>query len=191
MLNRRNVIQGLTLVELLISLTISLFILGAVFEIFFTVQKNHLAINAMTEMQENTHIAFELLSADIRIAGYSDYPNNRLFKRIDAQSDSILVRYVNNNEVKSKKFYIHDTKRFDQQGHRIKALYSNKTELVEGIDRIRFLYSVISNGEIIEKNANELKNEKIIGVAIELLLHSLNNFPLQKKAYTYVALREE
>ena len=191
MLNRKNLIQGLTLIELLISLTMALFILSAVFEIFFTVQKNHLAINALTELQENTYIAFELLAHDIRMAGYSDYPNNLLFKRIDAQSDSIMVRYVDNNEVKSKKFYINDTGRLDQQRHHINALYANKTELVEGIDRIQFRYSVISNGEMIEKSADELTNEKIVGVAIEVLLNSLNNFPLQKKAYTYVALREE
>lgn len=260
MYNRRNHTTGLTLIELLISVTIGFLILSAIYEIFLAVSKNHLANEALTEIRENSNIAINFLNNSIRLAGYSGCSHHFPFNPIDANAHSISVRYASNNaatllasmqdnryinvsqnpklllhkklfisncktsemfaaksilhdnnsqkieveqplqfryevfsevsQLESKTFHVANTGRFDPLNQPIYALYANKTELVEGVNEIQFRYSVLIDNKVVEKSADELNHETIVGVSIELTMHSLNQFNLNKKVYSYVALRE-
>lgn len=251
----------MTLIELLISISISLFILAMLLEIFLATQKNHLILSALTHLEENANVAIQLLTNSIRTAGYTGCAHSFTLKSIDPSIEKITIHHASPqtatlleplknktqlhatqeplfaenkillisscqsaelfsvkkitphqhtqfiqsqtplyniypafseiSEWETQSFYVARTGRFTAQGQPVSALYMNKTELVEGIDKIQFRYAVLLDHTVIEKNAEQLQmNEKIVGVAIALTLSSLELFPLQKKAYAYVALRE-
>lgn len=66
--------QGFSLIELLIALTISLLILIITTTIFLAVQNNLCLQNEMSYLQENIRLATQLLTSDIRMAGYIGCP---------------------------------------------------------------------------------------------------------------------
>jgi len=67
-LNRNQ--QGLTLVEVMVAMTIGLILLGGVVTVMSSNQNIYRVNEAVTRMQENARYAFQLLSRDIRMAGY-------------------------------------------------------------------------------------------------------------------------
>jgi type IV pilus assembly protein PilW len=93
-------------------------------------------------------------------------------------------------------FYIGKTDRKDSKGAPIYALYmkdkaSHKTELVEGISEMQIRYVVLQNGGISEERSEEVNDwSAVVGVSLQLVFESLNDFSLKKTGYTYVALRE-
>ena len=62
--------QGFTLVELMIAMTIGLILLGGVITILTSSQQVYRVNDALARMQENARYVFQVLSRDIRMAGY-------------------------------------------------------------------------------------------------------------------------
>jgi len=63
--------RGLTLVELMIALTIGLFLLGAISAIFLSTRNGFDYSNEVARIQETGRFALETISRDIRMAGYN------------------------------------------------------------------------------------------------------------------------
>lgn len=67
-----NVTQrGLTLIELMIALTIGLFLIGAVSALFVNTRKGFDYSNEVAQLQETGRFALEAISRDVRMAGYN------------------------------------------------------------------------------------------------------------------------
>lgn len=62
--------QGMTLVEVMVAMTIGLVLLGGVVTVLSSSQNTYRVNEALARMQENARYAFQLLSRDIRMAGY-------------------------------------------------------------------------------------------------------------------------
>ncbi len=62
--------QGTTLIELMLSLSISLFILAALITIYLTAQSNQKAQIALSSMQESARMVTQFLNSAIHMAGY-------------------------------------------------------------------------------------------------------------------------
>ncbi len=62
--------QGMTLVEVMVAMTIGLVLLGGVVTVLSSSQSTYRVNEALARMQENARYAFQLLSRDIRMAGY-------------------------------------------------------------------------------------------------------------------------
>ena len=62
--------RGLSLVELLVAITIGLFLLGGVISIFLSSKVTYFANEKTARLQENGRVALDLLAHDIRAAGY-------------------------------------------------------------------------------------------------------------------------
>ena len=62
--------QGLTLVEMMVAMTIGLVLLGGIITVLSSSQSTYRVNEALARMQENARYAFQLLSRDIRMAGY-------------------------------------------------------------------------------------------------------------------------
>lgn len=62
--------QGLTLVEMMVAMTIGLVLLGGIITVLSSSQNTYRVNEAMARLQENARYAFQLLSRDIRMAGY-------------------------------------------------------------------------------------------------------------------------
>lgn len=62
--------QGLTLIEMMVALTIGMVLLGGVVTVLSSSQQTYRVNEALARIQENARYAFQLLSRDIRMAGY-------------------------------------------------------------------------------------------------------------------------
>lgn len=62
--------QGLTLVELMIAMTLGLLLLGGIIAIMISSRQTYRVNEALSRMQDNARYAFQLMSRDIRMAGY-------------------------------------------------------------------------------------------------------------------------
>ncbi len=62
--------QGFTLVELMITVAISLLLAGAVYTAYSINQKSYYAQGQVVKMQQNIRAALELMSSEIRMAGF-------------------------------------------------------------------------------------------------------------------------
>ncbi|MCK0506286.1 PilW family protein [Aromatoleum anaerobium] len=67
--------QGLTIVELMISLTLSLLLLGGVLQVFIGSKQAYRTNEALSRMQESGRFAIEFLSRDLRMTGYQGCAN--------------------------------------------------------------------------------------------------------------------
>lgn len=63
--------KGLTLVELLIALTIGLFVVGAIGALYVNTRQGFTYANEVARIQETGRFALETISRDIRMAGYN------------------------------------------------------------------------------------------------------------------------
>lgn len=66
--------RGFTLVELMIAMAVGGIVMGAVMTSFLSQHRSYLAQDEVVEMQQNARVAMDMLTRDIRSAGYD--PNN-------------------------------------------------------------------------------------------------------------------
>ncbi|MGW8161884.1 MAG: prepilin-type N-terminal cleavage/methylation domain-containing protein [Desulfobulbales bacterium] len=81
-----NCSKGFTLVELIIAIGISGIVLAAIFSIYKLQQQHYTAQMDVTEMQQNIRAAFNLLSREIRMAGF-DQEGSGAAEIIEAKPD--------------------------------------------------------------------------------------------------------
>lgn len=62
--------HGLTLVEVMVAITLSIILLGSVLQIYLSSKQTYRVDDALSRLQEGGRIAMDVLSYDIRLAGY-------------------------------------------------------------------------------------------------------------------------
>ncbi len=62
--------RGMTLIEVMVALTIGLLITAAILSLFISMNKSYKQNDAIARMQENARFALELITQDLRHAGY-------------------------------------------------------------------------------------------------------------------------
>lgn len=67
--NRRRQ-QGLSLIEMMVAMTISLIVIGAVSGVYLSTSRNYTQDEMLSRMQENARFALHILSEDLSMAGY-------------------------------------------------------------------------------------------------------------------------
>jgi len=70
--------RGLTLVEILVAMVISLFLTAGVIQLFIGTKQTYRFNDGLSRIQENARFALETMAADIRMAAYSQQPPNPL-----------------------------------------------------------------------------------------------------------------
>ena len=86
---------GMTLVEIMVALTISLVLLAGVMQIFLASKQTYRMQDGMSRLQENARFALHFLDQDIRMAGYhgcsskASLPNNIVDLDGDGTADSV------------------------------------------------------------------------------------------------------
>ncbi|MDW3095892.1 MAG: PilW family protein [Gammaproteobacteria bacterium] len=71
---------GLTIVELMVALLLSLLLVGGVLQIYIGTKSTYRVTEGLSRLQENTRFSTEMLARDIRMAGYipCSQPQNKL-----------------------------------------------------------------------------------------------------------------
>lgn len=67
-------INGFSLIELLIAMVVGLIVLGATYSIFNIQNKQMIKEDKIVEMQQNVRAAIDMMSREIRLAGYDPKP---------------------------------------------------------------------------------------------------------------------
>ena len=109
--SRRRRQRGLSLIELMISLTLSLLIIAGVLYVFLGSRQSYNQMDVMSRLQENGRIAVDLLTHDLRLGGYMGcrrygantinmIANNPPFQEADIV-DSQAIRGVTYNSLSS------------------------------------------------------------------------------------------
>jgi type IV pilus assembly protein PilW len=62
--------RGMTLIELMLALTLTLLILTGLSSVYLAIAKNHLAEAGLQNIQENARVTLQLLNSTLRLAGY-------------------------------------------------------------------------------------------------------------------------
>jgi len=66
--------RGLTLIEILVALTLSAFLIAGVIQLFIGSKQTYRGHDALSRIQENGRFALDAMSRDIRMAGYTPAP---------------------------------------------------------------------------------------------------------------------
>ena len=66
--------RGLSLIEILVSLMISLFLIAGVIQLFISSKQTYRSYDALSRLQENGRFALEAMSRDVRMAGFTGCP---------------------------------------------------------------------------------------------------------------------
>lgn len=82
--------SGVTLIELMISMAVSLFIIGAVLYVVFDSRTTYVYNEAVSRVQENGRIATQIIAHELRMAGYFG-----CFKPRDVLAEESLIGHVN------------------------------------------------------------------------------------------------
>ncbi|NEX17167.1 MAG: hypothetical protein C1943_11175 [Halochromatium sp.] len=166
--------RGFTLVEVMIALTIGLFLSGGILALFITSKQSYHVSEAMSEVQERGRFAIEFLARDLRQAGFREFdqatnvqttltepiiigweganvdPSTESLASYTAQTDVFRIRY---------RWFDSDTNAFtDRQvlyyiapssvpGLRRKIDTSNAQELMEGVYDMQISYGLDTDGD--------------------------------------------
>lgn len=168
--------RGLSLVEILVALTISLFLIAGVIQLFIGSKQTYRFNDAQSRLQENGRFAIDRMAWDIRMAGYDpDIWAPPLTNAITVASsdededgdddDEITIRYSNDAGTATlwRRYFI------DNGAGGASALFLRRSEdataqeLVEGVEAMRITPLLCVGGSA----------GQICGARIDLLLVSL------------------
>jgi type IV pilus assembly protein PilW len=85
---RRSNQGGLSLIELMVAMVISLFLLAGVIQIFIGSKKSYRVNEGVSRLQENARYAFDRIAQDLNASGYMGCNDSR---GVDANGDLLLV----------------------------------------------------------------------------------------------------
>ena len=80
--------SGMTLIELMVAMVLGLIVMGAAFAVFMSNQRTFQANEGVNRIQENSRVAFELISRDIRAAAGSACSNASMIDSAGAFRDA-------------------------------------------------------------------------------------------------------
>jgi type IV pilus assembly protein PilW len=165
--------QGFTLIELMVAITIGLFVTAVLGQLFLGSRQTYATTDDMSRMQENMRYAHQLLTRSVRLAGYKTSPNsltNQIFSGANVAitgtdgagtaPDTITVRFQGSSNLAGPA----DDTIFDCLGTAVaggtiavnrytiavgangsNALFCNDTEVVSSVENMQVLYGEDSN----------------------------------------------
>ncbi|MDH5570755.1 MAG: PilW family protein [Gammaproteobacteria bacterium] len=216
MMKTLNQQSGLTLIEMMVSLVISLIILAGLYTIYSSNKTAYQRNTGLTQIQESGRYAISMLAKDIRMAGYpktNDVLQTVLFNGSADNtgpngSDVLVIRHgsqldptencmgvLTNNTVPLttntvNTYEIRDTGRINNAGRAIFALMCNNTELVEGIENMQVLYGIDSSGTGTPSRYVTLNNvtnwSSVVTIQIAILASSVDDFAANSSERSFV-----
>lgn len=180
--------KGVTLIELLVGLVISAFVIAGIYRVFIAQTRAYTVQDQVADVQQNTRTAMEMMLRDIRMAGYQNNANPVTLPVTifpgdtppTIKDDAIRVEYqrgVNCNTV----VYYRDaaTKQLMRRVY-IDGAANPEDVCLENVESLLFNYDLDTNNDgVVESWGNAaaaVGTSKIIGVIVTLRARpTLNN----------------
>lgn len=191
--------QGLTLVEIMVALTISLLLMAGVIQVFLSNKVSHNLQNGLGRLQENARAAMDVLSRDISMAGYAAIgttvtavtANTRDNVTANAElgftvangtaSDLIEVGYSSTTDCLGQATGGVAINRYYLDGTNLMCLGSGSATpaiIAEGIENMQILYGEDTDNDGVANryiNASNIAANPIVSVRIALLACTVEN----------------
>ena len=192
--------RGLTLVEIMVALTISLLLMAGVFQVFLSNRVSHNLQNGMGRLQENARAAMDVLSLNISMAGFNAGTSNPVAinsaNTLDnatanaglgftvangTASDVIEISYESATDCLGQATGGTATNRYYLNGTNLMCLGNGSATpgiIAEGIENMQILYGEDSNADGIANryvNASNIGTDPIVSVRIALLASTVEN----------------
>lgn len=133
----RRAIRGFTLIELMVAMVLSLFLMGGVILMYFSSKAAYLDSNQMSRLQENIRFASDYMVRDIRNAGFRD---------------QLTLLFIEQVAVQEKVAEILDTDN-DGIGDQLIIRYAGRGHCEEEFDD----YRVVENRYFLDADTGELR----------------------------------
>jgi Tfp pilus assembly protein PilW len=166
-MHRRKNTSGIMLIELVTAITVSMLILGSLFIIGFSVQKNYSDQEAWHVMEENAQIALHILRMDVGASGYMGCGQSAEIKITGSksQADEVAVRHASTihfpliESMKSSNIIAVNTSKIkigdmllisdchSVETFQVKAVGENKITTVKNLSKMYDKYAEISHLE--------------------------------------------
>ena len=193
--------QGLSLLEIMIALLISTFLLLGVIQTFINAQTTYRLQESMSRMQEGGSLALEVIGRDLRITGYwgclksstGDLLGTDATITLKAAFVSIPTGGCGSTVDKTLAYYLAKTSTIVYvivNGVLRKNTNNQNNDLIEGVEAIQFLYGEDTNGDHAVNDyviANQVLNwEHVVSVRVLILITSLeDNLTAQPAPYLF------
>lgn len=80
---QQSIQHGFTLVEIMVAITLSMFLVGGLVQIYSSSKRSSILQSTLAEYQENQRFALDFLNRDIRMAGFFDQSIQTSIKPVD------------------------------------------------------------------------------------------------------------
>ncbi|MDS4058864.1 MAG: PilW family protein [Candidatus Contendobacter sp.] len=174
--------HGLSLVEILVALVLSLFLLVGVIQLFIGSKQTYRFHDALSRVQENGRFALEAMARDIRMAGYQPVGGTATITPIAGTgNDQITVAWSNDGVNLVTRAYSVGTGASGKS-----ALFlqrqgdASPQELVEGVEQMQISYGEDTTMPDADGVADEYKLAgnvvdwtRVVSVRVDLLLASV------------------
>ena len=183
--------KGLTLVEILIALLISAFLLAGMIAVFINIKQTYRVQENLARMQESGSLALELMGRDIRMLGYwgcLKASTGDLYG--DATQLILKAAYAVDPPIvscgdtvnKSASYYVDKTSRviYSIVNNVLRRHTNNlNNDVVEGIEAMTFLYGVDTDADsspnVYLPSGAGVDFEKVVSIQVQILVSSLDD----------------
>ncbi|MCW9024111.1 MAG: PilW family protein [Gammaproteobacteria bacterium] len=200
--------QGLTLIELMVALLISLLILAGLITVYQSNNRAMRTSDSLIRIQESGRFSMDFIIRDLRMAGFPAIDtslHNQVAGTDGGGTASDTLNIVNNTGtdclgdavagVVTNTYTVANTPRLNRQGTLIPALFCNNVELVEGIENMQVLYGIdtdakrdgVPNRYTTANNVVAMAGgwERVVAVRIAMLATSVDAFLAGTSTRTY------
>ena len=193
--------RGLSLLEIMIALLISVFLLLGVIQTFINAQTTYRLQESMSRMQESGSLALEIIGRDLRATGYwgcmkgstGDLLGTDATITLKAAFVTVPTGGCSSTVDKTMTYYLAKTSTIVYvivNGVLRKNTNNQNNDLIEGVEAIQFLYGEDTNGDHAVNDyviANQVLNwEHVVSVRVLILITSLeDNLTAQPAPYLF------
>ncbi len=172
-LDRSHRQSGLTLIELMIAIALSLLVLAAILQLFIGTKQSYNLQEGMARMQENGRYAVDLLAQDIGMAGFPRSAGGGAFvaaTTTDGTTDQITVSYQSNVDCLGAATPVATPRitlnRYQIVGDVLRCTGNGSVTpqpLVDGVENLQVLYGVDGSGDGV---ANQYVNATSVAAGV-------------------------
>jgi len=137
--------NGITLIEMLVSLVIASIIITGVYKVFIAQADSYTIQDRVAEAQNSARAAMEIMAADLRVAGYDREgggSNVAVSSPVSGSSSSIRVEWERDNDTIISAEYLLSNRQLLRNVYLNGALTDSPQVVLDDISELNFAYTM-------------------------------------------------
>jgi len=138
--------NGMTLIEMLVSLLIAFVIIAGAYQVFINLAKNYNIQSQVAEAQDSVRAGMDIMIADLRMAGYDKEgggSNVAVTHPVSGSSNSIRVEWERDNDTITSVQYFISNRQLQRNVYLNGVLTADSPqEVLDDVSRLNFAYTM-------------------------------------------------